>query len=349
MKIINNLKENHYNEIDRNLNNSDELFIVSPFLSNDIDLLLEGFVNIGSIKRITLITTLKNKSDDLIKKSYSLVSLAKFFLNRNIIWNIHINNLLHGKVYLFKKSGKNISGIITSANFTDAGMSRNHEWGMLIEDEIILKNIELEVLNSASKKSLTFKDIEILMKAVNEYITKNEIKHPSIELDIKDIIEKNDFVFNNENRKYFIKPIGVSEDPILETELFDREIENLHFSKRKPVSVSQGDILICYGVGTSKFLSYYEVVSEILLDSDNERWPYYIRGRNLSLNFGRSWMTFGLFLRDIVDEFILENPNIPITFVGGYTLGALNFGQDKIHITEEFASYIIEKIKSCGA
>jgi len=48
----------------------------------------------------------------------------------------------------------------------------------------------------------------------------------------------------------------VSDEPFSEIKRLSPNIQNLHFSKRKPSSsVREGDILICYAVGTTKLLA----------------------------------------------------------------------------------------------
>jgi len=39
------------------------------------------------------------------------------------------------------------------------------------------------------------------------------------------------------------------------------------------------------------------------------------------------------------------NSDLPVRYVGGKSLGALNFGADRIRLNEQFANYIIKLIK----
>lgn len=347
MNIISNLQtENHYQEINRLLNLSDELIIVSPYLSYDMGTLLGGFENINNIEKFTLITTLINKSNDLISKSKSLSSFIDFFQIQKGKWKININNKLHGKIYLFKKNDNLISGIITSANMSDNGMRFNHEWGVTISDLATLISLEKEIFGTIEKHNLTVEDIIELYLEVEKYELNNQTLPPKINIDISQILNNFHFSPIPSDIRIFLKPIGAAEEPVLQSDRFEKTIDKLHFSKRKPASVRKNDILICYGVGTSKLLSYFEVISEILFDENEDRWPYYVIGKNLSQDFGKKWNDYDLFINQLADTFKLQNRNSPITNVGGFTLGALNFGADKIRLTSEFGNYLINAIKS---
>jgi HKD family nuclease len=347
MRIISNLQsENHYQAINNLLKNSDELIIVSPYLSYDMGTLLAGLENIKNITEFTLITTLINKSDDLISKSKSLSSFIDFLQIQKGKWKIHINNKLHGKIYIFKKNKKITSAIISSANMSDNGMSINHEWGVAISDIAILSSLEEEIFGSIEKHNLTVENIIELYLEVDKYEQENQTTSPKINLDISKILKNISFHPIPSDLRIFLKPIGAAEDPVLQSERFEKPIDKLHFSKRKPASVRKNDILICYGVGTSKLLSYFEVISDILIDENETRWPYYVIGKNLSTDFGKNWNNYDLYITQLADSFKAQNSNIPITNVGGFTLGALNFGADKIRLTSEFGNYLINKIKN---
>lgn len=347
MKIISNLQiENHYQTINNLLKSSDELLIVSPYLSYDMGTLLGGFDSIEHIKKFTLVTTLINKSEDLISKSKSLSSYIDFFQIQKGEWKIHINNKLHGKIYLFKKNDQIFSGIITSANMSDNGMRFNHEWGVVISDIDSLKALEREIFSTIEKHDLTIENIIELYLEVEKYEENNPIAPSKINLDISKILKNVSFSTIPPDIRIFLKPIGAAEDPVLQSERFEKSLDNLHFSKRKPVSVRKNDILICYGVGTSKLLSYFEVMSDILYDENENRWPYYVIGKNLSPEFGKKWNDHELYINQLADTFKLNYSNIPITNVGGFTLGALNFGADKILLTNEFGNYLINSIKN---
>ena len=65
--------------------------------------------------------------------------------------------------------------------------------------------------------------------------------------------------------------------------------------------------------------------------------------KNLCPEYSEKWNTFSNTISTIQDTY---NPALPITKNNqGKTLGALNFGADKIQLTEEFASHVINLIE----
>jgi hypothetical protein len=164
---------------------------------------------------------------------------------------------------------------------------------------------------------------------------------------------------SNTNPQYFLKPVGVSESPILledEKEFTDLH-ENLHFSKKKPKGVRKGDVLITVAVTAGSLLSYYKVTGglqevtqeEVARDRWKERWPWYMEGRNLSPQFGGEWWVHNIQRKDALNEFLEKYPGVPVTSAGGFSLGTINYGGDKVKITKEFGDFLISKIKDAIA
>ena len=347
MEIINNLNSNHMIEFKKLADESNELILASPFLFTDFDDFFES-LNSKNLSTITLITTLHSEISELSRKTNSLVSFVDSLDKVKIRWNIHLDNKLHGKIYLFKANGSSIAGIISSANLTDNGMINNHEWGVLIKDETILKNIERELFSCIQKTNLTQENLIELMLKTDEY-SKNipEKNKEKIVVDIKSILSDQINISFTEETKFFIKPIGVQDNPVEIGRDFSSPAQKLYFSRRRPVAVCPGDILICYGVGPTKLLSYFKVLSEPNLrdDEPDSRWPWFVEGENLSTDFGAKWWFFDYTLSSLQNEFKTNCPDKHITYKGGDTLGALNFGADKIRLTQEFAEFLIRKIK----
>jgi len=161
---------------------------------------------------------------------------------------------------------------------------------------------------------------------------------------------------SNNDPQYFLKPVGVTESPILleDQRDFSELHQNLHFSKRKPKGVRKGDVLITVAVTAGALLSYFKVTGglqevtedEILRDSWKERWPWYMEGRNLSPKFGAQWWIHNIQRKDVFNEFLELYPGIPVTSAGGFSLGTLNYGGDKVKITKEFGDFLISKIEN---
>lgn len=337
--IINNLSGNHYQRIMDVARNADTLYIVSPFLMESFDTLFCEFSDM-SIKTIHLVTTLKNNDMDLLRKANALHSFCSLCMESKIQYNIYIDNRLHGKIYAAAQNGAYTCGILTSANFTESGLNYNHEWGVWIDASQTLEALIKDVLGVCSKP-LSDESISGIIKKVDNYFkTKPEPEQLKPELSIDEFI---DFNITVSNKRYFLKPVGYMESPYSENAKMNSDIDNLCFSKRKPRAVRVGDILICYAVGSTKLLGYFEVITEPAYSgNDDERWPWGVQAKNLCPAYSERWMSFDNRLGTVRNQFI---DNTPITYNGGKTLGALNFGADKIRLTERFAEHLIRIIE----
>jgi len=69
-----------------------------------------------------------------------------------------------------------------------------------------------------------------------------------------------------------------------------------------------------------------------------------VQAHNLTPNFGSTWATHNLWINSLKDEFLVTNPDEAITAVGRQTLGALNYGKDKLKLSPDFAKFIIDKV-----
>ena len=144
MGIISNLQSNHFRHIKEILAGANEFRIISPFLMESFDVFFEEIKEIG-IQHITLTTTLRDNNPDLFKKANSLHSFLYNCVAHGIDYSVSIDNKLHGKIYISSEDGNPLKGIVSSANFTEAGLGHNHEWGVLIEDERALSDLINEV------------------------------------------------------------------------------------------------------------------------------------------------------------------------------------------------------------
>jgi hypothetical protein len=50
-----------------------------------------------------------------------------------------------------------------------------------------------------------------------------------------------------------------------------------------------------------------------------------------------------------LNEYRGAYPDAPVTIAGGFFLGTLNMGSDKVQITKEFAEFLIAKIQDVDA
>lgn len=356
MKIISNLDSinNHYTRIKDLLLESDKIIIVSPFLMGDFNTFFNDLVLV-ELKHIHIITTLKPKSFDQINKINSLLTFADLpiFKNDSVDFKISINNRLHGKIYIFKRLGKPFKAIITSANFTDNGLSYNHEWGIEISDLDEIQELESSIVRCIEIDNITKDDIYKLIGVTNLFLEqKPNTEIREVELDLSSYLNINSTNSFDDSINYWLKPIGVTEHPIEPNRKFDENEFNLHFSKFRPTGVKINDILICYGVGLGKILSIYKATTLPIKVSDEEiededwleRWPWYIKGENLTINYGANWANFNLNIGLLANEFLKMDINNYILANGSKSLGGLNYGKDKLKLSFGFAKFIIDKV-----
>jgi phosphatidylserine/phosphatidylglycerophosphate/cardiolipin synthase-like enzyme len=337
MRILNNIDSSHFDELKYLIKDADELFIISPFLMESFDDFFDRIIVTSGVKRIVLITTLKDNDPDLFKKANSLHSIVLNSTAHNISYYIHIDNKLHGKIYIASKGGNPLRGIITSANFTDQGLNHNHEWGVFIDEQAQLKKI-LEDIISVSSHALSHEELHNIITKIDNF-SRNSVmpKTPKINLEINNLIKKKAFM---PGIRYFIKPVGYTDKPFEISRRLAQDIEKMHFAKR-PKSVRIGDILICYAVGTTKLLGYFEVTSDPYVWDSSSRWPWEVEAKNLCPAYSESWNKLENTISSIQASF---NTKSDITNNGGKTLGALQRGVDKIWLTEEFAHHVINII-----
>ena len=343
--IVSNIESNHAQRIKKLAENCDEIIIVSPFLFHDFEEILEKIIT-NRIKKIILITTLKDDLKELSNKSVSFISLVEYLEKMNINWTIHINNKLHGKVYIFKNNEKINSAIITSANFTFNGMVKNHEWGFELNDNDSLAKLNNQIFSNIQYKNIRIDQIIELMIEVDKFskeiekINRTENKNGEI---ARKILENTTKITIDKNLNYFIKPVGASEEKIWDGD-FSQD-EEMYFSRRRPNSVHINDYLFAYAVGPTSIISIFKVTSEPKHTGNKEhRWPWYVEVENITKKYGKVWNDIDLKINSCVEDYLRSKSDGLITSVGGTTLGALMFGADKIKLDIDFAEYFFNVI-----
>lgn len=342
MHIIDNITaDNHHAEIEKLASISDEIVIVSPFCFGDFNYFFDKFVSGSSIRSITLITTLRN--EEAINKVPSLQSFQYEAKKLNIDNKIHINNQLHGKVYIFKNGNTSQNAIITSANITHNGLSRNHEWGCCLSDRITIDKLEQNI-TSTIKYSLTADMLQKISLELDEY-SKKHPKQPKEKpsININDFIIPDIFKIDlDSDTRIFIKPVGSADEPIYDGD-YSKETEQ-YFSKKRPIAVRNGDYLISYGVGSRKIISIFKVISKDPISTGQDvRWPWYVDVENVTPKLGSVWFEKDLYIMEIANEYV-EMYGSNLTNNGGDTLGALQYGVDKIQLDHDFGTYLMELI-----
>lgn len=318
---------------------ADSIIIVSPFVTCDISKLIEGMT---TIKNITLYTTLQ-KYDDTAQKAIALYNFFEYCRGKSIDLLIKIDDNLHGKVYLFYDGIKPKGFVLTSGNFTENGLGNNHEYGVFVED--IDKQKEMaDILMSVNTYDLSYVQLcEIYNEAV-----KFVKKHPVVQQEkfkVHNLINKKLSVMQNGSVKYYLKPVGTSREPFVKPMVI-KNMDLLGFGK-KPKTMKKGDVLFLHSVGPSSIVGYYVVISDeavFIKNDDNDRWPWKVKVECYSSKFSVSWWDYELKTQELINEFLEKNPGQHITLAGGDTLGALQWGRDKLQITKDFAQFIISKM-----
>ena len=340
MKILTNEKKNnHFSCLKKMATKADTLIIVSPFITDDIPKLIEGM---ATIKKITLYTSLQ-KYDDTAKKVIALYNFYEYCKGKAIKLLIKIDDNLHGKVYLFYDGIKPKGFVLTSGNFTGNGLINNHEYGMWIENGDMQKEMT-DIIKSISTYDLSYNQLCGIYGDALKFIK----KHPEVKQEkfkVHKLINKKPSATQNESVKYYLKPVGTSQEPFVKPFVI-RDVDKLGFGKN-PKSMQKGDVLLLHSVGPSSIVGYYVVISDKAvfdMKDDNDRWPWKVQVECYSSQFSAVWWDYELKTQELVDEFLELNPEEHITMAGGDTLGALKWGQDKVQITKEFAQFVIGKI-----
>lgn len=342
MQIINNkTRINHHAFLLDCFEKSDRITIVSPFVSNNFNFF--PFDKLNHLVKITLLTTLKPNDLEQSNKVFFFRNILDFGKSKNIEIEILIDNSLHGKIYIGQKENLYFKAIITSANFTTNGLRINNEWGICIDKHNEIDRIVNELRKNVVTEPITDKivtDFENKIKAISK-----PSKGPKYDLDLINSLKLKENPLNITSKvNYWLKPIGVSDNPIPLSMIFDEIDYDLHFSQRKPRSIKKGDILIAYAVGHKNILSIYKVVSEVKNTKNiNERWPYFVVGENQTPFYGNEWSNRNITISNQKND-ALSNGITKLTPSGKNSYGSLMRGADKLRITKEFADFIINKV-----
>lgn len=95
---------------------------------------------------------------------------------------------LHSKIYIFDKS----QAIVTSANLTEGGLKNNYEYGILVKDEFLVKEIVRDFYKIYEDTELTGKLSYGKIEKAEKII--NSIPKEKLQLILDDSDEKNDVI-----------------------------------------------------------------------------------------------------------------------------------------------------------
>lgn len=329
--------ENHFSVLKKMTANADTLIVASPFLSEGI---LQTIALAKQLKKVILYTTLE-KYTDTADKILLLDSYLSLCAEKGIDCTVKIDDDLHGKVYLCYQNETPTGMVITSGNFTNNGMQQNHEYGVFSDDALLQQQM-MNILQKTRTYELTFDEIHIFKEKAEEY-KKNHPQTVQPRFELRRIWNKKIAAAPKDRPRFFIKPIGTHTDPIIDSELTSGVIG---FAKR-PKAVRVGDILIFHAVKARCIVGYGKVteVSDVPDFEYSERWPWKAKYVCESVPFSRNWKAYALHTEMLREEFLKNHSGIHITNAGGDTLGSLQWGNDKLQLTEAFAMFIVNKIR----
>ena len=245
---------------------------------------------------------------------------------------------LHAKIFITDDTC-----LITSANLTNTAFTKRHEIGIFLDETNSAKAIS--IFNSWWKKAEEVDDPNLMVFKSKADSTEDR-SDPNTKL-------ASLWSLPDEPREinYWLKPIGVTDYPVTEDRKFDSPTDDLHFSVY-PKAVKIDDLLIGYGIGAKRILTIYKVTSEpieateeeIAEEEWKERWSWYVKAKNLTVDFGANWVKHSMYASSIVEDYLKIRPEGQITKVGGKTLGGLSYKRDKINLDPDFAKFILGKV-----
>jgi len=357
------IAKNHHELLHGLLETFGKALFVSPFLFDDFS---SFFSNVSRTDvEIELITTCAPKGRDQLKKPGSITSFAKSIEKITGQWPlIGLDQNLHSKIYVYYDDSTPVVGVVTSANLTYSGLSKNTETGIVITNTQLLHEIAEQARRSLDFVNVSDYQLSRLRMAV-EVMEKEYSEKVSEDIDIGlgNMLEGyctpsagNRGVRLREGAEYYIKVSGVRDRPILpeDARSFDEPHTDLMFAK-SPNNIKLGDCLLEVAVGGMCFLSYYSCASatyertdeEKKDDKDYQRWPFYIYANNLSLHYGGCWFKSPLYYGDVIQRFKQEYPDISVTVAGkDHILGAIQMGHSYIHVTRQFGEFVKDEIDS---
>lgn len=319
---------------------ADHALIVSPFLSPNMSFF--SFEELVQLRKITLVTRLKPYTLDQYDKVHFLLDLFAFGRKHDIEIEVLIDNFLHGKVYVGSKKGQYLQAIITSANFNHHGLVINNEWGVSVEDEPEIALMVNEIYRNVFLEKLDEMRLLEFKKLLDQNPRQKRPKEMGLNL-VKSLAVVPNPLHIAGKTTYWLKPIGVTGNPIKWGESFGQKEHPMHFHEN-PAGVRIGHIIIAYAVEHNNILSVYEVISQTRNTGiAGDRWPFYVIGRNLTPNYGHEWHQHNFTNRDQRTQAITLG-KFSVTPSGKDSYGRLNLGGDKLRITMEFANYVIDKL-----
>lgn len=324
---------NHKDELLGLAEKSDTFYLVSPFLAPDMTEIIK---EMPTIKNLFVYTNIDG-FDMGVEIIESLSALQKYCEKEKISLSMFYDDGLHGKVYLFYKGDVPTGFITASANFTNKGLTKNIEYGILIKDAALQKEMLTNIKKSV-EHTLSAMYLSYLYGKAQEF----KKKHPKEE---KPAFKSAKFVRSEKTKetRYFLKSIGRDGKPHPKAPYV--EDIKLGFSKS---TYHKGDIVVVHAKKHGLIVGIYMLLEDIpeeYLEEEEDKWPYKYPLRCLSVDFSEKWWTLGLKTMELPEDF-LENrlhENDHVTLKGGDTLNAIHYGRP-FQITKEFTDFVLKRM-----
>lgn len=150
-------------------------------------------------------------------------------------------------------------------------------------------------------------------------------------------------------RQYWLKPVGPPKDHpdwgAEENKTWTEGQVEIHFAK-SPVRIAVRDIIIAYRVRYSKLIHVAERLPvdqwtdpEIRSAYSRQRWPFHIKARNLTPEYGGSWNEHALQPFMLARAYNVYVPDDPVH------LGSTQRGKDKARVPRLFGGFLIRLIR----
>jgi hypothetical protein len=149
--------------------------------------------------------------------------------------------------------------------------------------------------------------------------------------------------------QFWLKPIGPPKDhpdwDAPEHRVWTQNEIEIHFAK-SPAKIAIGAIIVAYRVRLQKLIFVARRLplaewskEEVRSEYSRQRWPFHIKARNLTPEYGRAWNRFNLQPFPLAKEFNSLHPQ------NEARLGSILRGNDKAAIPGEFAKLLIRRIR----
>ncbi len=341
-RIIENTNDKHLQEVKDILKASDEVFVVSPFITDEAVSALEDAV--AGVQSMIVVTTMKQQDYDQLNKIPVLLKLFSIAETHAVDLTVKIDNKLHGKVYAGKKDDNYLGAIITSANLTGNGMANNHEWGVYISDGTVINDICEQIL-SETEMTVDKEDLLEMEKWLKAHPVK-KISRPQLKDNLLDMVVQPKIVVQ-QGATFWLKPYGTIDQHVPSSLKFDEDEKDITLAQGVG-SIKEGDVLIVYAVGGRQVISIFEATGKhgkktVFANKRDERWPYYVTCKNLTPEFGANWFSANLTLDALISSYLQLHPTKDIR-PGSQNLAVMQWGRDRLRLEKGFGVYVVQEV-----